>query len=126
MFYLLIYSAFVCSPFCFFCSVCFPFFSVCFQSVLICSFCSFLCSFLLSIMFTLLLFSTLFFLFPVLFSPSLFIHLFSDLRYCFLSKSAILSFLFSYFSILAASPLCSITIQPVLFLLFFIFLEPST
>ena len=63
----------------------------------------------------------LFFLFPVLFSPCLF----PDLS-CFLFKSAILSFLFSYYSVLSASLLCSITIiQSVLFLLVFIFLDPS-
>ena len=50
--------------------------------------------------------------------------LFSDLPYCFLFKSAILSFLSSYYSILSASPLCSITIQSALFLLFFSFLDP--
>ena len=65
------------------------------------------------------------FLFPVLFSPSLFFTLFSDIPYCFLFKSTILSFLFSYYSILSASSLYSITIQSVLFQLFFIFLEPS-
>ena len=50
--------------------------------------------------------------------------LFSDLL-CFLFKSVIFSFLFSYYSILSDSPLCSLTIQSVLFLLFFIFLDPS-
>ena len=40
---------------------------------------------------------------------------------CFLFESAFLSFLFSYYSILCASSLCSITIQSVLFLLFVIF-----
>ena len=56
----------------------------------------------------------------------LFIHFFySDLPYCFLFKSVIPSFLFSFYSVLSASPLCSITIQSVLFLLVFIFLDPS-
>ena len=50
--------------------------------------------------------------------------LFSDLP-CFLFKSAIASFLSSDYSILSASSLYSITIQSVLFLLFFIILEPS-
>ena len=50
---------------------------------------------------------------------------FSDLPYCFIFISAVFSFLFSYSSILSASPLCSITAQYVLFLLSFIFLEPS-
>ena len=57
----------------------------------------------------------LFFLFPVLFSPS-------DYSLCFLFKSAILSFLFSY---ICFFPLCSITIQSVLFLLVFMFLDLS-
>ena len=58
----------------------------------------------------------LFFLFPVLFSLS--VYSFSDLPYCFLFKSFILSFFSSYYSILSAasSPLCSITIPSVLFL----------
>ena len=51
--------------------------------------------------------------------------LFSDLPYCFLFKSVILFFLFSCYSLLSASPLCSIPIQPVLFLLVFILLDPS-
>ena len=63
----------------------------------------------------------LFFLVPFLFSPSLFIHIFSGLPCCFLFKSAILYFLFSYHSLLSASPFCSISIQSILFLLFFIF-----
>ena len=50
---------------------------------------------------------------------------FSDLPYCFLFKSVILYFLFSCYSNLSASPLCSITIQSVLFLLVFIFLDPT-
>ena len=45
--------------------------------------------------------------------------LFSDFCYCFLLKSVILSFFFSYYSILSAS------IPFVLFLLVFIFLDPS-
>ena len=93
------------------------------KSVVICSFCSFLCSFLLSIL-SILLFSTLLSIPCSLFSLCLF-TLFSDLPYCFLFKSVILSFLFSYYSVLSASPLCSITIQSVLFLLVFIFLDPS-
>lgn len=63
----------------------------------------------------------LFFLVPFLFSPSLFIHIFSGLPCCFPFKSAILCFLFSYHSLLSASPFCSISIQSILFLLFFIF-----
>ena len=48
--------------------------------------------------------------------------LFSDLLYCFLFNY----FPISYYSILSASPLCSIIIiQSVLFLLFFIILDPS-
>ena len=93
------------------------------KSVVICSFCSFLCSFLLSI-FSILLFSTLLSIPCSLFSLCLF-TLFSDLPYCFLFKSVILSFLFSYYSVLSASSLYSITIQSVLFLLVFIFLDPS-
>ena len=95
------------------------------KSVVMCSFCSFLCSFLLSLsLFSILLFSTLrsipcSFFFLCLFT------LFSDLPYYFLFKTFILSFLFSYYSVLSASPLCSITIQSVLFLLVFIFLDPS-
>ena len=57
----------------------------------------------------------LFFLFIVLFSPLCLFTLFSNLPYCFLFISAILSFLFSYYSILSASPLCSITNKSVLF-----------
>ena len=93
------------------------------KSVVICSFCSFLCSFLLSI-FSLLLFSTLVSIPCSVFSFCLF-TLFSDHPYCFLFKSVIPSFLFPYYSVLSASPLCSITIQSVLFLLVFIFLDPS-
>ena len=55
------------------------------------------------------------------FSPSLFIHIFPDLPCCFLFKSAILYFLFSCHSLLSDSSFCSISIQSVLFLLFFIF-----
>ena len=80
------------------------------------------CSFLLSI-FSILLFSTLLSIPCSVFSLCLF-TLFSDLPYGFLFKSVILSFLFSYYSVLSASPLCSITIQSVLFLLVFIFLDP--
>ena len=54
------------------------------------------------------------------FPPSCLFTLSCDVSYCFLFKSVILSFLSSYNSILSASPLCSITIQSVLFLL-----EPS-
>ena len=93
------------------------------KSVVICSFCSFLCSFLLSIL-SILFFSTLLSIHCFVFSLSLFV-LFSYLPYCFLFRSAIFSFPFSYYSVLSASPLCSITIQSVLFLLVFIFLDPS-
>ena len=93
------------------------------KSVVISSFCSFLCSILLAILY-ILLFSTLLFIPCSVFSLCLF-TLFSDLPYCFLFKSVILSFLFSYYSVLSASPLCSITIQSVLFLLVFIDLDPS-
>ena len=55
----------------------------------------------------------LFFLFRFVFSLCL-CTVFSDLPYYFLFKSATISFLFSYYSILSASPLCSITIQSVL------------
>ena len=48
-------------------------------------------------------------------------HLFSDHPCCFLCKSVIFCFLFSYHSLLSASPFCSISIQFVVFLLFFIF-----
>ena len=89
----------------------------------ICSFSSFLCSFLLSVL-SILLFSTLISIPCSVFSHCL-LTLFSDLPYCFLFKSVILSFLFSYDSVLSASPLCSIYIQSVLFLLVFIFLVPS-
>ena len=89
----------------------------------ICSFSSFLCSFLLSVL-SILLFSTLISIPCSVFSHCL-LTLFSDLPYCFLFKSVILSFLFSYYSVLSASPLCSIYIQSVLFLLVFIFLVPS-
>ena len=92
------------------------------KSVVICPFCSFLCSFVLSFL-SILLFSTLLSIPCSVFSLCLF-TLFSDLPYCFLFKSVILSFLFSYYSVLSASPLCSITIQSVLFLLVFIFLDP--
>ena len=64
--------------------------------VVICSCCSFL--FLLSIFF-ILLFSTLLSIPCSVFSLCLF-SLFSDLSYGFLFKSAILSFLFSYYSLL--------------------------
>ena len=93
------------------------------KSVVICSFCSFLCSFLLSI-FSILLFSTLVSIPCSVFSLYLF-TLMSDLPYCFLFKSVIPSFLFPYYSVLSASPLSSITIQSVLFLLVVIFLDPS-
>ena len=93
------------------------------KSFVICSFCSFLCSFLFSI-FSILLFSTLLSIPCSVFSLCLF-TLFSDLPYCFLFKSVILSFLFPFYSVLPAYPLCSITIQFVLFLLIFIFLDPS-
>ena len=63
------------------------------KSVVICSLCSFLCSFLLSF-FSILLSSTLLSISCSVFSLCLF-TLFSDLRYCFLFKSVILSFLFS-------------------------------
>ena len=58
----------------------------------------------------------LFFLLPALFSPSFFIHLFSDLPcfFCFLFKSANLSFLFSYYFIFSACDFYSIFIQSVL------------
>ena len=72
--------------------------------VVICSCCSFL--FLLSIFF-ILLFSTLLSIPCSVFSLCLF-SLFSDLHYDFLFKSVILSFLFSYNSVLSASPLCSL------------------
>ena len=82
----------------------------------ICYFCSFLCSFYsLSFPSYSFLYSSFHSLFSVLLSPSVY---FSDLPYCFLFKSVILSFFFSYYSILSAasSPLFSITIPSVLFL----------
>ena len=52
----------------------------------------------------------------------LFIRFIFRTLYCFLFKSVVLSFLFSYYSVQSASPLCSIPIQSVLFLvLVFIF-----
>ena len=87
--------------------------------VVICS----CCSFLLSIFF-ILLFSTLLSIPCSVFSLCLF-TLFSDLPYGFLFKSVILSFVFSYYSVLSASPLCSVPIQSVLFLLVFILLDTS-
>ena len=53
--------------------------------------------------------------------------LFFDLPHCFLFKSAVLSFIFSYYSILPTSLLCSFNIQIVssLFLLYSVFVEPS-
>ena len=63
----------------------------------------------------------LFFQFPVLFSLSVYLIFFwSSLLFSFQICSPFFSFFFSYYSILYASPLCSITIQSVLFLL-----EPS-
>ena len=81
------------------------------------------CSFLLSLFF-ILLFSTLLSIPCSVFSLCLF-TLFSNLPYGFLFKSAILSFLFSYYSVLSASPLCSVLIQSLLFLLVFILLDTS-
>ena len=95
------------------------------KSVFICSSSSFLCSFLQSVLSILLFFSILLSIPCSVLSLCLF-TLFSDLPYCFLFKSVIFSFIFSYYSILPASPLCSIIIQSVLFLLFFIFLDPFT
>ena len=66
----------------------------------------------------------LFFLFPVLFSPSVYSLYFLISLIVLYFKSVILSFLFSSYSVLSASPLYSITIQSVLFLLVFIFLDP--
>ena len=72
-------------------------------------------------LFSILLLSTLLSIPCSVFSLCLF-TLFSDLSYCFLFKSVVLSFLFSYYSVQSASPLCSIPIQSVLFLvLVFIF-----
>ena len=64
-----------------------------------------------------------FFLLPVLFSPSLFIRFifWTLLLFSFQICCPFFSFLFSNYSILSTSLLCSITIQSVLFLL-----EPST
>ena len=44
--------------------------------------------------------------------------LFSDLPFCFIFRSAVLSFLFSYYSILSASPFCLILSVLLLFNLF--------
>ena len=82
--------------------------------VVICSCCSFL--FLLSIFF-ILLFATLLYIPCSVFSLCLF-SLFSDPPYGFLFRSVILSFLFSYYSVLSTSPLCSAPIQSLLFLLY--------
>ena len=68
----------------------------------------------LSIFSILLFFSTLLSVPCYVFSFCLF-TLFSNLP-CFLFKSVILSFLFLYYSILSASPLCCITLQSVLLL----------
>ena len=92
------------------------------KSIVICSFCSF------------------FFFYPLYhFHPTLFYSSFYSL-FCFLPVYSLyflislivffqicypLFFLFSYYSILPASPLCSIPIQSVLFLLVFILLDPS-
>ena len=83
--------------------------------------------FYLFLLFFLASFSALYLVHPILFYSSFcslfclftlcLFTLFSDLPYCFLFKSAILSFLFSYYSILPASPLCYIAVQFVLFLL---------
>ena len=83
--------------------------------------------FYLFLLFFLVFFSALYLVHPILFYSSFcslfclftlcLFTLFSDLPYCFLFKSAILSFLFPYYSILPASPLCYITVQSVLFLL---------
>ena len=71
-------------------------------------------------LFSILLLSTLLSI-PFCFLP-LFIHFIFRTLYCFLFKSVVLSFLFSYYSVQSASPLCSIPIQSVLFLvLVFIF-----
>ena len=77
------------------------------KSVVICSFCSFLCSFLLSIL-SILLFSTLLSIPCSVFSLCLF-TLFSDLPLCFLFRSVILSFLFSYYI------LCSVCFSLMLY-----------
>ena len=89
--------------------------------VVICSCCSFL---FFPPIFFILLFSTLLSIPCSVFSLCLF-SLFSDLPYGFLFKSVILSFVFSYYSVLSASPLCSVPIQSVLFLLVFILLDTS-
>ena len=87
------------------------------KSVVICSFCSFLCSFLLTLYLfhpSILFYSSFYSLFCFL---PLFIHfiLWSPLLFSF--QICQLSFLFSFpYSILSASPLCSITTQSVLFL----------
>ena len=105
----------------------FSFFSMFLQSRIsksaIYSFCSVLCSFLLPI-FSILFFSCLLSIPCSVFSLRLF-TLFCDLPYCFLFKYVMLSFLFSYCSILSASPLYSITIPSFLFLLVFTFIDPS-
>ena len=90
--------------------------------VVTCSCCSFL--FFPPIYLFILLFSTLLSIPCSVFSLCLF-TLFSDLPYGFLFKSVILSFIFSYYSVLSASPLCSVPIQSVLFLLVFILLDTS-
>ena len=92
------------------------------KSVAICSCCSFLFFPPVYLVHPTLFYSSFYSLFCFL---PLFIHLFSDLPYGFLFKSVILSFLFSYYSVLSASPLCSVPIQSVLFLLVFILLDTS-
>ena len=131
LFYLLAQYVFLCSPFRSLCSVdFFLIFLCCF--FLICSYLFFLflsMSFLLSILFTLLFFPTLLFVLCFILSLSVYslCLLFFDLPYCFLFKSAVLSFIFSYYSILPTSLLCSFNIQIVssLFLLYSVFVEPS-
>ena len=68
----------------------------------------------------------LFFLFLVLFCPSVYsLYFLISLAYGFLFKSVILSFVFSCYFVMSASPLCSVPIQSVLFLLVFILLDTS-
>ena len=117
----------VCSIFCsYYVFVCTSFFSVCFVCLLY-----FLIIFNLHFLFFLILYVLfctfcffLFYSFPshpysVL---SLSAHSFIFYLHCgYIFKSSIFYFPFSYPCLLSSSPLCSISIQSVLFLLFFIF-----
>ena len=94
------------------------------KPVLIFSFYSFLCSFLLSTLPIIPFFHTVLPV-PCSIFPLCLFSLFLDPPFCFIFKSAILSFLFFYYYILSAVPFSTINIQSLPFLLFFIILESS-